>query len=150
MDDELLGLLGLCRKAGKLVLGEDDSAEAALAHKARLTLIAADAAEGTARKAARAAEEGNCPCFRVDLDKARLGGAVGRAQCAVLAITDVGLAAAAVKKLAAACPERFGETSEQLERKAHKTARRRREKMRRIKAAKAGKPWVSPPKEQQE
>ena len=150
MDDELLGLLGLCKKAGKLALGEDDAAEAAFAHKARLTLIASDAAGNTAEKALRAAEEGNSPCFRVELTKAQLGQAVGRAQCAVLAVTDVGLAAAAMKKLSATDPQRYGEISEKLEHKAAKTVRRRREKQKRLKAERAGKPWVAPPKEQQE
>lgn len=150
MDNELLGLLGLCKKAGKLLLGEDESANAALAHKARLILIAADTAGNTAAKARRAADEGNAPCFQVDLTKAQLGQAAGRAQCAVLAITDVGFAAAAMKKLSAADPQRYGEASERLEHKAAKTARRRREKQKRLKAAKAGKPWVAPPKEQQE
>lgn len=150
MDDELLGLLGLCKKAGKLALGEDEAANAALAHKARLVLISADAAGNTAEKAQRAAGEGNAPCFRVDLTKAQLGSAVGRAQCAVLAVTDVGFAAAAMKKLAAADPHRYGEISERLEHKAAKTVRRRKEKQKRLKAEKAGKPWVAPPKEQQE
>lgn len=150
MDDELLGLLGLCRKAGKLALGEDEAISAALDHKARLILMAADAAGNTVSKTRRAAAEGNAPCFQVELTKAQLGGAVGRAQCAVLALTDVGLAAAAMKKLSAADPQRYGEISQKLEHKAAKTVRRRREKQRRLKAEKAGKPWAAPPKEQQE
>lgn len=150
MDEELLGLLGLCKKAGKLLLGEDEAANAALAHKARLILIADDAAGNTVSKTRRAAEAGNAPCFQVDLTKARLGGAVGRAQCAVLALTDVGFAAAAMKKLSAMDPQRYGEISEKLEHKAAKTVRRRKEKQKRLKAEKAGKPWAAPPKEQQE
>lgn len=150
MDEELLGLLGLCRKAGKLALGEDEAANTALAHKARLVLMAADAAPNTVSKTRRAAGEGNAPCFQVGLTKAQLGGAVGRAQCAVLALTDVGFAAAAMKKLSAVDPQRYGETSARLEHKAAKTVRRRREKQKRLKAERAGKPWVAPPKEQQE
>ncbi len=150
MDDELLGLLGLCKKAGKLLLGEDEAASAALDHKVRLILMAADAAGNTVSKTRRAAGEGNAPCFQVELTKAQLGAAVGRAQCAVMALTDVGFAAAAMKKLSAADPQRYGEISEKLEHKAAKTVRRRREKQRRLKAEKAGKPWAAPPKEQQE
>lgn len=150
MDDELLGLLGLCKKAGKLLLGEDETVSAALDHKVRLILMAADAAPNTVSKTRRAAVEGNAPCFQVELTKAQLGAAVGRAQCAIMALTDVGFAAAAMKKLSAADPQRYGEISEKLEHKAAKTVRRRREKQRRLKAEKAGKPWAAPPKEQQE
>ena len=150
MDDGLLGLLGLCKKPGKLLLGEDEAASAALDHKARLILMAADAAPNTVSKTQRAAGEGNAPCFQVELTKAQLGGAVGRAQCAVIALTDVGFAAAAMKKLSAMDPQRYGEVSQRLEHKAAKTVRRRREKQKRLKAEKAGKPWVAPPNGQQE
>ena len=95
-DNGLLGLLGLARKAGKLALGEEDAAAAALGHKTKLLLVASDAAAGTAQRASRAAEAGNAQCFSVALTKAELGGAVGRASCAVLAFTDTGLAAAAI------------------------------------------------------
>ena len=44
MDSSLSGLLGLARRAGKAELGEESILSAALAHKVRLLLIAADAA----------------------------------------------------------------------------------------------------------
>lgn len=147
MDSALSGLLGLARRAGKAELGEESILSATLAHKARLILIAADAAENTAQRLERSAETGNAVCFRVDLTKAELGGCFGRASCAAVAITDVGLAAAAVEKLSQTDPQRYGKASEKLKSKAVKTVRRRREKRRRIKAAKAGKPWTAPPKE---
>lgn len=147
MDSALTGLLGLARRAGKAELGEESILSAALQHKARLILIAADAAEGTAHRLERAAEEGNAVCFRVEPTKAELGGCFGRASCAAVALTDVGLAAAAVEKLSQADPQRYGEASEKLKGKAEKTVRRRREKQRRIKAAKAGKPWAAPPRQ---
>lgn len=147
MDSALSGLLGLARRAGKAELGEESILAAALAHKARLILIAADAAENTAQRLERSAESGNAVCFRTDMTKAELGSCFGRASCAAVALTDVGLAAAAVEKLSQADPRRYGEASETLKSKAEKTVRRRREKQRRLKAAKAGKPWVVPPKE---
>lgn len=150
MDSSLTGLLGLARRAGKAELGEESILSAALAHKARLVLIAADAAENTVQRLERAAETGNAVCFQVDLTKAELGSCFGRASCAAVALTDVGLAAAAVEKLSQADPRRYGEASEKLAHKAEKTVRRRREKQRRIKSAKAGKPWAAPPKEKQQ
>lgn len=147
MDSSLAGLLGLCRRAGKAELGEENVLSAASAHKARLVLIAADASEKTAARIERAAQAGNAPCFRLDASKAELGGTVGLASCAAVGLTDVGLAAAAVKKLVQASPERYGEISAHLERKAAKTVRRRREKQQRLKAEKRAKPWAAPPRE---
>lgn len=150
MDSSLSGLLGLARRAGKLELGEESILSAALAHKARLILIAGDAAEGTVRRLERSAENGNAVCFRTELTKAELGAGFGRASCAAVALTDVGLAAAAVKKLSQADPQRYGESLEKLQHKAEKTVRRRKEKQRRIKASKSGKPWVAPIKEKRQ
>lgn len=147
MDNGLTGLLGLCRKAGKAQVGEECAALAAKAHKARLILLSADAGESLLRLARRLEETGNCPVLSVPLTKAELGGAVGRASCAILAITDVGLANAAVKKLAADDPEGVAGIAQRLEYKAEKTLRRRRETRQREKAAQAEgrKPWTAPP-----
>lgn len=150
MDSSLTGLLGLARRAGKAQVGEESILSAALAHKARLILIAADAAEGTAQRLERSAESGNAVCFRVDMTKAELGSCFGRASCAAVALTDVGLAAAAMEKLSQADPQRYGEASEKLKSKAEKTVRRRREKQRRLKAARAGKPWAAQSGEKQQ
>ena len=143
MDNGLIGLLGLCRKAGKAEAGEDSVAAAAKGHKARLLLLASDASERTRRHAGAMSQEGNCPLLPVPLNKEQLGQAVGRNSCAILALTDVGLAAAAVKKLGSADPE----IQQRLEYKAEKTLRRRRESRQREKAAQAGqrKPWAPPP-----
>ena len=149
MDDPLLGLLGLAKKAGKLALGEEEAAAAALAHKTKLLLVASDAAEGTAARARRAAEAGNARCFQVPLTKTDLGGAAGRATCAALAVTDTGFAASILKKLALADPAAYGEAAQALAHKAEKTVRRRREKLARQKGRSAPKPWAAPPKEKQ-
>lgn len=148
MDNGLIGLLGLCRKAGKAQAGEECATLAAKAHKARLILLSSDAGESLLRLAQRLEETGNCPVLSLPLTKAELGGAVGRASCAILAITDVGLANAAVKKLAADDPEGYAEIAQRLEYKAEKTLRRRRETRQREKAAQAErrKPWAAPPK----
>lgn len=146
MDNGLTGLLGLSRKAGKLEIGEEPVSVAAKGHKARLLLLASDAGERTRRHAERLSQEGNCPLLPLSLTKAQLGQAVGRGACAILAFTDVGLAAAAVKKLAAEDPAGYEQVLHRLEYKAEKTLRRRRETRSREKAARAGKPWAAPPK----
>ena len=74
---------------------------------------------------------------------------VGRASCAMLALTDAGLAASLVKKLAAADPERYGPAYEQLGKKAEKVLRRQQEQRRHEKNLRLGKrkPWVAPTKD---
>ena len=148
MDDGLTGLIGLARKAGKAEVGEESVAAAATAHKARLILLAADAAENTARRAQRLGESGNCPVVALPLGKAELGAALGRSSCAVMALTDVGLAAGVMKKLSARDPEVYSPVAQRLEHKAEKTLRRRKEQRQKEKAAQARgrKPWAAPPK----
>lgn len=143
MDDSLLGLVGLAKKAGKLEVGDEPVSIAARGRKARLILMAADAAEGALRKG-ESLSTGSCPALTVPFTKAQLGGAVGRSSCALLALTDVGLAAAACKKLAAQDPDRYGKIAAKLDHKAQKTLRRRKEKRDTEKAER--KPWVAPPK----
>lgn len=147
MDNGLIGLLGLAQKGGKLQLGEESVSAAAKAHKARLLLLPSDAGERTRRHARQLSEEGNCPLLPVPYTKGELGQAVGRGECVLLAFTDVGLAAAAVKRLSQSDPEGCQEVLERLEYKAEKALRRRRETQQRKKAALAGqrKPWASPP-----
>lgn len=147
MDSGLIGLIGLARRAGKAELGEEKAVSAALDHKARLILVSADAAENTVKKVRRCAGEGNAPFVPIGLTKAELGRAVGMAGCAVVAVTDVGLAAAAMKKLSQTDPQRYGETAQALERKAEKNLRRKREKRQRQKRAASPKPWAAPPRE---
>ena len=66
-----------------------------------------------------------------------------------LALTDAGLAASLVKKLAAADPERYGPAYEQLGKKAEKVLRRQQEQRRHEKNLRLGKrkPWVAPTKD---
>ena len=142
MENGLIGLLGIARKAGKAEAGEESVATAAKGHKARVLLLASDAGDRTRRHAETLSGEGNCPLLSVPLTKEELGGALGRGSCAILALTDVGLAAAAVKKLEAADPA----VRQRLEYKAQKTLRRRRETRQRERQAQAGqrKPWTAP------
>ena len=62
----LLGALGLCRKAGKLVMGFDAVAESVMKGKAFLVLTAADVSPRTARKTNEFCE-GLVPCLSMPL-----------------------------------------------------------------------------------
>ena len=98
--DSALSLLGLALRGNHLAVGEEPVREACKTRRANLVLIAADAADNSADRARRWAEEGGVPWTQVPWDKAALGGALGRSVCALAAMTDMGLAAAMAGKLA--------------------------------------------------
>ena len=124
--DKVLGMLGLAKKAGRLEVGEEPVGGAARAREARLILVAQDAADNTIRRVRHFADAGQCLWVKIPATKDELGRAVGRTSCAMVAVTDIGFAEAAAKKLAAV-DEAFGETAERLSVKAQRAAERRKE-----------------------
>lgn len=126
MDGErALSLLGLALRGGNLAVGEDLAEDAARGMRARLVVAAFDASAGTLRRAERSAGAGNCLWLRLPWTKEELGRPLGRASVAVAAVTDAGLAAAFVRRLALMDPARYGEAAERLERKAKRAAERK-------------------------
>lgn len=145
--DNVLHLLGIARKAGRVEVGEEPVGASARARQARLILVASDAADNSARRAAHFAQAGKAPWFRVPYTKGELGGTVGRASCAMLALTDVGLAAALLARLAAGAPETYGAAAAELSEKADKALQRQKEQRHHEKKLQKGgrKPWAAPP-----
>ena len=137
--DKVLSLLGLAKKAGRLEAGEEPVGAAARARDARVILLASDAADNTMRRAKHFAEAGACLCTVIPATKDELGRAVGRSSCAMLAVTDIGFAEAAAKKLAAIDEEKYGELAQRLSVKAARAAERKREQARHDKNVRAGK-----------
>ena len=123
----ILSLLGLALRGGRLVMGEEPVEAVARARDARILLLASDAADNTRRRVEHFAQAGQCLWLRVPFTKAELGRQFGRTSVAVAAVTDVGLASAVVNKLAALDPEAYGEAAERLELKAKRAAERRAE-----------------------
>ena len=144
--DSVLHLLGLARKGGNLALGEEPVKEACARKTARLVLVACDAAENTAQQAARLA--GAIPCLEAPWTKEELGSALGRSSCAVLALTDAGLAGAVAGGLARRDEARYGPAAALLREKARRTLKRKKAKQERKKARQkaARRPWAAPPK----
>lgn len=128
MTDHLLNTLGLALRSGSLAVGEDSAAQACTEGKARLLLIACDAAENTADKAARLAGQKGIPLITLPHEKSQVGFHLGRSVCALLAVTDAGFAASIVKRLAAGEPERYSALAEELAGKAKRTQRRKQKK----------------------
>lgn len=92
MNDRLLSLLGLCRRAGRLVIGADPVREAVEADKAFLVLSASDISQNTEKKIRASVEaKGNVNYCIIKRTKDEISFSLGKT-CAVLAIIDEGFA----------------------------------------------------------
>ena len=127
MDNSILNMLGLALRAKRLEVGEEPVGAVCRARDCRLIIVARDAADNTFRRVRHFADAGQCLWISVPFTKDELGSAVGRTSCAMMALTDIGFAEAIAKKLAAADPEKYTQTAEQLAVKAQRAAQRRRE-----------------------
>lgn len=139
MMDPILSMIGICRKAGRIEAGEEPVDAAVRARDARLLLLAADAADNTARRCAHFAEVGQCLWLRIPESKYELGRALGRGSCAVLAITDTGLALAVAQRLAEHDPAKYDEAVAKLQVKAQRARERQEEQLRHEKNLRQGK-----------
>ena len=99
--DKALGYLGLMRKANAVAIGETDTGAAAKSGRAVLICLAADASENARRRAETFAHARAVPVTRLPYKKETISDLVGKAGCSILAITDIGFAAA----FAAALPD---------------------------------------------
>ena len=123
--DNILHMVGLAFRAGRLEVGEEPVGAACRARDCRLILIARDAADNTFRRVRHFADAGQCLWISIPYTKEELGSAVGRTACAMVAVTDVGFAEAIARKLAAVNPEKYTITAEKLHIKAERAAQRR-------------------------
>lgn len=100
MMHDILSLIGLCLRAGKLVCGDDMVAAAVDGGEARLLLLAQDAGAGIRRKAAYFAQKGTPVITLTGCSAEEIGAALGRRPTAICCMTDIGFAASAAKKAA--------------------------------------------------
>ena len=128
MLDKALHLLGLARKGGNIAIGEEPVGTAANGGKARLIILAADAAGHTRRRAQSFADLHHTPVVTIDETKVELGMAFGRASVAMAALTDIRLAESYLKALDR--PERYQAELEAVSQKAETMARRKLKKPR--------------------
>ena len=143
--ERILSMLGLAHKAGRVEIGEEPVGSAARAKKARVILVASDAAAGTVRRAMSFAAAGSCLCLVIPAQKDALGRALGRTSCAMAAVTDIGFADALTKKLAALQPEKFESAAERMAVKAQRARERKLEQLAHEKNLRTGKKRVEKP-----
>ena len=127
MEDKALGLIGLMRRAGAIELGEDNSADAVKAGKAKLLLMSADVSEAARRKALGYTASRSVHAVSVHYTREELGAALGVKSCAMAALTDMGFSNALMKELAKQYPEEYAALSQELEQRNDKAVRRRKE-----------------------
>ena len=142
----ILSLLGLSLRGGRLAVGEEPVEAVARARDARVLLLASDAADGTRRRCEHFAAHGDCMWLQIPFTKAELGRALGRTSVALAAVTDVGLAAALLHRLAELDPEQYRDAAYRMDVKARRAAERRAEQAAHEKNLRRGKrrPKVPP------
>ena len=86
-ENKIYSFIGLARKAGAVVPGEELSAKAVRQGKAHLTIIALDASENTVKKIKTALYSTNIPAVRFGT-REKLGWILGKAFISVLTVTD--------------------------------------------------------------
>jgi ribosomal protein L7Ae-like RNA K-turn-binding protein len=88
--DKTLGMLSLCKKAGKLKAGFDPAA-LSLGRDAALVVFSADASPKTKDRMAQKAADAGIPCVTLPQTADEIGFATGK-RVVVLAVTDEGMA----------------------------------------------------------
>ena len=135
----ILSFLGLALRGGRLAVGEEPVDAVARARDARLILLASDAAVPTRRRAFHFAEAGQCLLLTLPFTKEELGQTLGRSSVAVIALTDVGMAASLAHRLEELDPAKYGEAAKRLDLKAQRAAERRAEQKAHEKNIRTGK-----------
>lgn len=91
MNEKILPLLGIARKAGRLSLGFDAATESMQKGKAQLILTASDLSERTVRNIAMTARQTETYLIAADFSMQQLGCAVGKTT-GIISVNDKGFA----------------------------------------------------------
>lgn len=110
-----LGFLGLARKAGALVTGEENAKLAVRSGQAKLLVVSADASANARKRAEDFVKGTGVPLTALPLTKEAVSSATGRPGCSMAVFTDTGLAAAFLKALAVEYGEACSDLTKLLE-----------------------------------
>ncbi|MBQ9461074.1 MAG: ribosomal L7Ae/L30e/S12e/Gadd45 family protein [Clostridia bacterium] len=92
MNDRLLSLLGLMRRAGKISMGFDAAAEAMSSGEAILLLLSEELSERTSGAIRKIAEQSGTCVITCKCGMDELGHAIGRRSTGIIAVNDSGFA----------------------------------------------------------
>ena len=118
MNEKILGLLGLMRRAGAIALGEDNSLEAIRDGKGKILILTHDVSDNARRRAENAASGRNVETAELPASREELGKALGMSAC-----SD-----ALARLLAAENPGQYGELAERVLARREKADRRKAQK----------------------
>ena len=99
MQNKILSFIGLMKKAGALVSGEENCGKTCRAKKAVYIYLASDSSENCRKKAASFAGTGNVPLRELPFTKSELAITLNTGECALICCTDNGFSSALEKKL---------------------------------------------------
>jgi len=134
-------------RARKLAIGDEPVTDACRRGDVVAICIASDAAENTVRRFTRLSDEEKLPFLRLSYDKSALGGALGRANVAVVGIADVGFAARLYAFVADTAPDddTVARTAAALRLRAERIVAEQKKKRAAEKAAAKKTPVAPPP-----
>jgi ribosomal protein L7Ae-like RNA K-turn-binding protein len=91
LNDKILNFLGLCRRAGKLTVGNDAVVDEIKNNKAKLVIVSVDISSNTEKKLKKACEYSGVECLKLNRSRDELSAALGKF-CVVIAVLDDGFA----------------------------------------------------------
>ena len=96
---DVLGFLGLCRKAGKLLCGHDVVKDSVISSASQLVFLSSDASERLEREMRYACsyEGKSIPVYRTTISMDEFGISLGK-KSAVFSVTDTGFANKIIQK----------------------------------------------------
>ena len=97
INNNILGLIGLAMKAGKVCFGADSVEENIIKKKVKLLIISEDSSERTKNKFIKLCEKYNIPVI-VDGDIDTLSKTIGKNNKAIIGIKDINFAESIQKK----------------------------------------------------
>ncbi|MCD8345467.1 MAG: ribosomal L7Ae/L30e/S12e/Gadd45 family protein [Oscillospiraceae bacterium] len=95
---DIMNLMSICRRAGKLTLGMDEVKGTVHSGKAYIVLVTKDLAERSKSEIRRVCEEYETPLYEIPESMYDVGDALGKVY-GIMSVTDAGFTKAAVKRL---------------------------------------------------
>ena len=89
MNDKILNFLGLCRRAGKLTIGNDAVVDEVKNGKAKLVIVSGDISLNTEKKLKIICGDNNVECLKLNRSRDELSFSLGKF-CVVCAVLDDG------------------------------------------------------------
>lgn len=125
--NKILNMLGMCRKAGCLEIGEENSGIAVRWGKAKVLMLASDASDNARHRAEGFVYETDVELLTLPFTKLEISMATGKNGCSMAAVADIGFASNITAALAQQQPEAYSEVASEMHRREEKARQRKKE-----------------------